>query len=491
MRSSERVWMLAAVLTAGACSDAAVRASGEARVLGGDNDDAAGPVVPSSATGFVDETPRKQAETGDWDAEVAAYGRDLFARGRQIFRDDTFGSEVFWSGELRLHEAILGAERGGVGPGLAPRDALKLGLRVDSERLPNQVVQAIASETIDLDSVDTTLALLRRDAIVGVRGFFTGGTLTAVGITCALCHSTVDPETKQVIHGAANSDLEIGLLLALARNSAAYRAHTDVAPAPTDLEDAVDRVFVAWPAGSFDATLDGISNPTRIPDVFVRHEAPFGWTGSSRAGPQDGLALYINGPHGLHATSAPYIAPIDWQRVLAMAAWLDSLRPPDVVVDNAAAARGRHVFTRAGCDRCHSGPAWTRQEVLPLSQLGTDPARAAGQTGYKIPGLLGLWWSAPYLHDGGVAVGPGEGVVGVGNIRARGLPIDPRASLRALLDRELRARVIAANHADLPRWSLHVRGVGHEFWVDPGAGFTPAEQAALVEYLLSLQLPDH
>ncbi|HEY8375797.1 MAG TPA: hypothetical protein VIK91_04870, partial [Nannocystis sp.] len=253
MRSSERVWMLAAVLTAGACSDAAVRASGEARVLGGDNDDAAGPVVPSSATGFVDETPRKQAETGDWDAEVAAYGRDLFARGRQIFRDDTFGSEVFWSGELRLHEAILGAERGGVGPGLAPRDALKLGLRVDSERLPNQVVQAIASETIDLDSVDTTLALLRRDAIVGVRGFFTGGTLTAVGITCALCHSTVDDALTEGVgrrlDGWPNRDLDVGAVVALAPRLTPL---TDVLGA----DDATVReVLRSWGPGRYDPQL--------------------------------------------------------------------------------------------------------------------------------------------------------------------------------------------------------------------------------------------
>ncbi|HEY8378823.1 MAG TPA: hypothetical protein VIK91_20165, partial [Nannocystis sp.] len=411
---------------------------------------------------------------------------DTLRRGRAAFYADDFGNHEFFSDVLGLFDG--------------PIDAWSLARSLIALRgagttsLPVELTEdiVVGDRTYKRGSVVHTGldvaagAYLPLGVVVHVSRF-----RVRFGITCALCHSTVDPETKQVIHGAANSDLEIGLLLALARNSAAYRAHTDVAPAPTDLEDAVDRVFVAWPAGSFDATLDGISNPTRIPDVFVRHEAPFGWTGSSRAGPQDGLALYINGPHGLHATSAPYIAPIDWQRVLAMAAWLDSLRPPDVVVDNAAAARGRHVFTRAGCDRCHSGPAWTRQEVLPLSQLGTDPARAAGQTGYKIPGLLGLWWSAPYLHDGGVAVGPGEGVVGVGNIRARGLPIDPRASLRALLDRELRARVIAANHADLPRWSLHVRGVGHEFWVDPGAGFTPAEQAALVEYLLSLQLPDH
>jgi len=32
----------------------------------------------------------------------------------------------------------------------------------------------------------------------------------------------------------------------------------------------------------------------------------------------------------------------------------------------------------------------------------------------------------------------------------------------------------------------HVTGEGHAFWVDAAAGFTPADQAALVTYLLSV-----
>lgn len=411
---------------------------------------------------------------------------DELARGRAAFYGDDFGNHEFFSD-------VLGALDGPIRPSSAAWSLLAL-RGAGTTSLPIELAEDVVvgdrvyrrGTTIHTGIDVAAGSLLPLGVVVHMSRF-----RVRVGITCALCHSTVDPETRQVIHGAANSDLDLGLLLALAPHSAAYRAHTDVAPRPepTEVEDAVDRVFLAWPAGSFDATLDGIANPTRIPDVFVHHEAPYGWTGSSRAGPLDGLALYVNGPHGLHAFSAPYVPEPEWERVLALAAWQDALRPPEVVVDAAAAARGREVFARAGCDRCHSGPAYTTQEVLPLARLGTDPARASGQAGYKIPGLIGLWWSAPYLHDGGVAVGPGESVVGVGNVRARRLPIDPRASLRALLDRELRARVIAANHADAARWDVHVRGVGHEFWVDPGAGFTPAEQTALVEFLLSLRYP--
>jgi hypothetical protein len=416
---------------------------------------------------------------------AAVDDRDL-ARGRQQFYAEDFGNHLFFSDVMGVLRGPLQA-RALARSLLALRGAGTTNLQVELSEDVTIGGQTFARGT----TIDTGLdvaagSFLPLGVVVHVSRFD-----VRVGITCALCHSTVDPETKQVIHGAANSDLQLGLLLALAPNTAAYRAHTDVAPGPdaAALEDAVDRTLLAWPPGSFDASLDGAANPTRIPDVFVHEEAPYGWTGSSRAGPLGGLALYINGPTSLHAVSAPYVAPPDWDDIVAMAAWLDALRPPEVAVDNAAAARGRQVFSRAGCERCHAGPAFTTQNVLPHARVGTDPARANGQVGYKVPGLVGLWWSAPYLHDGGVAVAPGESVVGVGNIRARGLPLDPRASLRALLDRELRARVIAANHADAPRWALHVRGVGHEFWVDPGAGFTPAEQRALIEYLLSLRVP--
>jgi hypothetical protein len=308
-----------------------------------------------------------------------------------------------------------------------------------------------------------------------------------VGFTCALCHAAVDPETRQVIQGAANNDLQLGLLLALADNSAALAAHAGV---PGGDEDDVDRVFLAWPPGSYDATTDGVANPTRIPDAFTRDEGPYGWNGSGRSGPFRGLATFIQKPDCGHPFAAPdpSKAPqISWDTALAIAGWLNTLTPPPVVVDTEAAARGRAVFARANCGRCHSGPALSNEQPTALDQVATDPSRAGDRGEYEVPGLLGLWWSAPYLHDGGVAVAHGELKVGVAETRAAGVPVDPRASLRALLDRELRHRVVAANRADRVRWDQHVRGVGHEFWVDPAAGYSPAEQDALIEHLLSLR----
>lgn len=119
--------------------------------------------------------------------------QQLLAEGQKIFRYDTFGSEDFWGRQLRLHEAIKGAQLGGVGPGLSPRSALSLGLKVDVEALPASLIRELNKGQVNLDDPATTVALLKLDAVVGVKGFFDAkGQLASVGIQCSLCHSTVD-----------------------------------------------------------------------------------------------------------------------------------------------------------------------------------------------------------------------------------------------------------------------------------------------------------
>jgi len=110
----------------------------------------------------------------------------LFEQGRRIFRFDTFGDQAFWGGALQLHKAIEGEKLGGVGPGLTPKAALGVGLKVDSAALPASVVRALKRGKVNLDSPKTTLALLKLNAVVGVKGFFNRrGTLRSVGLTCA------------------------------------------------------------------------------------------------------------------------------------------------------------------------------------------------------------------------------------------------------------------------------------------------------------------
>src|ERR671937_3252268 len=116
----------------------------------------------------------------------------LFLDGRQVFRFDTFGDQAVWGGVLGLHKAIEGAKLGGVGPGISPKQALALGLRVDATALPSDLATAIKAGSVNLDDPAVPVQLLKLNAVVGVQGFFNDDQLNSVGITCAVCHSTVD-----------------------------------------------------------------------------------------------------------------------------------------------------------------------------------------------------------------------------------------------------------------------------------------------------------
>ena len=178
----------------------------------------------------------------------------LFRQGRHVCRQATFGDQAFWGGALRLHKAIEGSKLGGVGPGLSPKAALGAGLKVDAAALPPAVVKAIKKGKVDLDSPKTTLALLKLNAVVGVRGFFNRkGTLRTVGLTCAVCHSTVDDSFAKGIgrrlDGWANRDLNVGAVISLAPN---LKPVTDLLGAD---EATVRKVLASWGPGKFDAKL--------------------------------------------------------------------------------------------------------------------------------------------------------------------------------------------------------------------------------------------
>jgi hypothetical protein len=159
-------------------------------------------------------------------SDVARRNADkMIAEGRQTFRFDTFGDEAFWGNMLRLHEAVEGAKFGGAGPGLRPRAALALGLKVDVNSLPRQLVHQIARGEVNLDDPGITLALLQLKAVVGLTGFFNeSGSLRSLGIQCALCHSTVDDSLTAGIgrrrDGWANRDLNVGAIVSLSQPDA-------------------------------------------------------------------------------------------------------------------------------------------------------------------------------------------------------------------------------------------------------------------------------
>jgi hypothetical protein len=133
--------------------------------------------APPSRTGF--------------DAEIAAYTQAMLDEGRKTFRFDTFGSEAFWGDTLQLHKAIAGEKNGGVGPGVSPKTALSVGLKVDADALPDSLKKQLKAGKVNLDDPATTIALLKLNAVVGVTAFANpDGSVKSMGIQCAFCHST-------------------------------------------------------------------------------------------------------------------------------------------------------------------------------------------------------------------------------------------------------------------------------------------------------------
>ena len=185
----------------------------------------------------------------------------LFEQGKQIFRFDTFGDEDFWGGQLQLHKAIEGAELGGVGPGVSPKTALTAaGLKVDVNALPARLRNQLRRGAVDLDSPATTLALLKLNAVVGVKGFFNhGDSLSSVGITCAICHSTVDdsfaPGIGNRLDGWPNQDLDTGLIVSLAPNLAPMAQQ--VLGSSSDAAIAgLKQALLSWGPGFYDAEVN-------------------------------------------------------------------------------------------------------------------------------------------------------------------------------------------------------------------------------------------
>jgi cytochrome c5 len=166
---------------------------------------------------------QQTASTSAFDSTINQNAQRMLEEGRKIFRFDTFGSEDFWGGKLRLHEAIVGQKLGGVGPGVSPKMALSLGLKVDAEALPADLVAAIKAGKVDMDDPASTVALLKANAVVGVTAFLNpDGSAKSVGIQCSMCHSTVDdsfaPGIGKRLDGWGNRDLNVGAIVATAPN---------------------------------------------------------------------------------------------------------------------------------------------------------------------------------------------------------------------------------------------------------------------------------
>src|SRR5919199_4642764 len=233
--------------------------------------------------GFLGQPPGTNAR----DNLIRDHAADLMDQGRDTFRNDTFGSEGFF-GAIGLHQAIEGAKFGGVGDGVSPKTALAVGLKVDTEALPQAVKDAVAAGKVDLTDPGVTLTLLKLNAVIGVEGSFNAdGSLKSVGITCALCHSTVDNSFASGIgkrlDGVPNRDLNVGLIVSLAPNLQPVADLLNSAgpqpgqPSPIT-PDLVRGALRKWGPGKFDAEVfmdgkvinpaTGQPAPTLIPPAY-------------------------------------------------------------------------------------------------------------------------------------------------------------------------------------------------------------------------------
>ncbi len=382
------------------------------------------------------EDRARAAIGGTGDVEDAA--ERLAERGRDTFRRDTFGDEAFWGGKLRLHEAIEGAAHGGVGPGVSPRTALAVGLKVDVDALPDSLKRALAAGQVNLDDPATTVALLGLDAVVGVKGFPDGsGGLRAVGITCALCHSTVDdsfaPGIGRRLDGWANRDLDVGTIVSLAPDLSPFANLLGVS------QDTVRTVLRSWGPGKFDAELvldgkafrpDGKPGAALIPPAFglagVNLHTWTGW-GSithwnalvanlemngqgtfSDARLDDATRVPVAARAGLgHKVSSPDLVTPKLPALHAFQLALEAPRPPAGSFDPAAAQRGKALFAgKADCARCHVPPVFSEPgwNLHTAQEIGIDDfqAQRAPDGRYRTSPLRGLWshQKGGFYHDG-------------------------------------------------------------------------------------------
>lgn len=386
-------------------------------------------------TAYSDGEVQKLTEI---DKQIDTQAQQMWDEGRKIFRYDTFGDQSFWGGRLKLHQAIKGAQLGGVGPGVSPKMALQVGLKVDVDALPADAIPLLKSGRVNLDDPAITVELLRLNAVVGVTGIFDKtNNLSSIGIQCAFCHSTVDnsfaPGVGHRLDGWANRDLNVGAIISLAPDLSAFTSLLDVD------EATVRKVLASWGPGKFDAELaldgkgfdpNGKSTAKLIPPAFglagVNLSTWNGW----------GSVTYWNAfvavleMHGKGTFFDPRLNDPKQFPIAVKAGFDDVRNDPDLVSSKlpalqlyqlgipapkapqgsfnpSAAASGKQVFEDKGkCATCHvppiySEPGWNMHTP---EEIGIDDFQAirSPDMRYRTAPLKGLWTHTKggFFHDG-------------------------------------------------------------------------------------------
>ena len=326
------------------------------------------------------------------DTARAGDSPEAIGEGQQAFRFDTFGDEQFWTDTLRMNDVIEHT--------VDPTTALKVGLKVDADVLPSGILQKV-----DLTSPATTVALLKMNAIVGVKAEVDATNhITRLGITCALCHSTVDNSVMPGIghrkDGWPNRDLNVGAIIALS------------AALPADKK----AVYNSWGPGRYDPrfNMDGKNTPLVIPPAYglmdVKNETytaegPLSYWNTYVAVTQmHGRGSFSDSRLGIDIRQTPDLVQ---PKLAALRAYQHSIKappPPEGTVDRAMAERGHAVFDRS-CASCHVGTTGTDNNNGKLhapaetGMNGEYAARTATKA-YRTTPLRGLWQHPPYFHDG-------------------------------------------------------------------------------------------
>lgn len=384
------------------------------------------------------KTAEKPKAAPSFNQNIQNNAQQMMNEGRKIFRYDTFGDEAFWGGTLKLHQAIAGEKNGGVGPGVSPKTALSVGLKVDADAIPAGLAAQIKAGQVNLDDPATTLALLKLNAVVGVTGIFDAqGKVTSMGIQCAFCHSTVNdsfaPGIGQRLDGWANRDLNVGAIVSLAPNLQPFAdlLKVDVAT--------VKKVLASWGPGRFDAELDkdgkafrpdGKQAGTLIPPAFglagvnLHTWTGFGsvpyWNAYVGASEMHGSGTFFDARLG-DKTQYPVSARTDeWNtrgspdRITSKLAALHfyqlaipAPRPPAGSYNQAAASAGKTLFNaKAKCATCHVPPLYTEpgNNLHTPDEVGVDSFQADRSPThmYRTAPLAGLWshQKGGFYHDG-------------------------------------------------------------------------------------------
>ena len=387
-------------------------------------------------------TPKKserqaEDESGNpnaWNTSITENATDMLEKGKAIFRFETFGDEAFWTEKLQLHRAIADEKAGGIGKGLTPKAALAAGLKVDLDVLPESVKKDIKEGKI-LDDTDATLALIKLNAVVGVVGNFDEGKLKSIGLTCAVCHATVDSETGigKRLDGWPNQDLNVGAIISMAPDLSVFTESLNV-----DIET-LKKVLASWGPGKFDAELnldgkalrpDGKPAATLIPEAFGHaghnlHTWTGGW-GTVTYWNAYVANLELNGqgnfydPRLMNAAQFPIAAKAGFgkkksaedkvsDKLAALQFYqlaIPAPKPPKGTFNEEAAGRGKILFNeKAQCASCHVPPLFTEPgyNAHKPEEIGIDDFqsnRSPDKT-YVTQGLKGLWIrKRGFYHDG-------------------------------------------------------------------------------------------